>query len=452
MLKNKLAFLLLIYLRELAKLQLAKIRPTVIGVTGSAGKTSLKNAIAAVLKDRRKVKVSYKANSESGIPLNILGLKPIDYSPLDWLRLSLLGPVKLITNWDGYEIYIAEMGIDSPHPPKNMEYLLTIVHPKVGVFLNVLPVHGEYFDQVVPKSLRDERQRREKVMDAIAAEKGKLIESLPKQGIAVLNNDDPRVRNFATKTKAKVLTFATKRAADLTAKVRGTSLKGFRMEVKEGKTIEKLQLSQLLDEHYAHTFLAAIAVGRSFNVSLSECIRGLKQHFKLPKGRMGVIPGIQGTIILDSSYNASRETMESALRTLSLVAPKRKVAILGDMRELGKIAKLEHEEVAAVSATTADLVITVGPKMRQWFVPRLLELGFPSRKLRSVLNPYAALSIARRLIRQEDTILIKGSQNTLFLEIVTEGLMQNPKDAEGLLCRRGAFWDKKREELKKAKD
>ncbi|MCH7951900.1 UDP-N-acetylmuramoyl-tripeptide--D-alanyl-D-alanine ligase [Patescibacteria group bacterium] len=445
--KERLTLLFLKFLRALAKIQLAKIRPTVIGITGSAGKTSLRNAIAAVLKDAYRVKVSIKANSESGIPLNILGLTPTDYSLGEWIRIALRAPIKVLTNWKFYDIYVAELGIDRPHPPKNMEYLLTIVKPKIGVFLNALPVHSEYFDELV-QDTQDPQKRREKVADLIAEEKGKLIRSLPKNGTAVLNTDDKRVRKFVQRTKARVITFATEGRAELTAKGVKIGLDGFSMQVREKNAVEKLTLNQILDKHYAQTLLGAIAVGRACGLPLTTCLRSLEKNFQLPPGRMTVIPGIKGTTILDSSYNASRKTTISALKLLAHVAPKRKVAILGDMRELGKVGKLEHEEVAKIAEKTADRIIAVGPMMRNWFVPRLKERGFPEKAVQSFISPYDAAKAARELIEKEDTILVKGSQNTIFLEIVVEALMKNPKDSK-LLCRRGRFWDKKRQELKR---
>lgn len=446
--KDRLAFLVLIYLRELAKIQLKKIRPKVIGITGSAGKTSLRNAIAAILKDNYRAKVSIKANSESGIPLNILGLKPIDYSLLDWIRLTILAPIKLLTNWDYYDIYVAEMGIDNPNPPKNMEYLLTIIKPSIGVFLNALPVHSQFFDELVPLSVTNSKKRGEKVADLVAAEKGKLIRSLPKSGTAVLNLDDERVKKLVRRTKAHVITFATKGRADLTASEIKTELHGFSMQVREKDDLETLKLKQALDEHYAQTFLGAIAVGRAFGLSLKECTTKLELNFRLPPGRMSILQGINQTTILDSSYNASRQTMISALELLSKITRKRKIAILGDMRELGKIARKEHEEVAKVAKDSADVVIAVGPMMRKWFVPQLVKLGFDEAKITSFINPYEAASAAPDLIKKEDTILVKGSQNTIFLEIVVEKLLQNPQDMR-LLCRRGKFWDAKRREFKK---
>ncbi|PIR62784.1 MAG: hypothetical protein COU65_01665, partial [Candidatus Pacebacteria bacterium CG10_big_fil_rev_8_21_14_0_10_42_12] len=136
--KRLLSGLVLRYFRSLAKIQLKRTKPLIIGITGSAGKTSAMTAVAAVLKDTRQVKTSDKANSESGIPLNILGLYPKSFAPSDWLRLMIQAPTKLainlVTNQEKYDTYVAELGIDSPFPPKNMGYLLTILHPDIGIF------------------------------------------------------------------------------------------------------------------------------------------------------------------------------------------------------------------------------------------------------------------------------------------------------------------------------
>ncbi len=180
--KRILSLFVLYYLRFFAKLKIAKINPTIIGVTGSAGKTSCVAAIQAILKTKYTVKTTGSANSESGIPLAILDLKMNDYSVFDWIRVILSAPFFTTKKCD---IFVAEMGIDSLEAPKNMEYLLSIIQPKIGVFLNALPVHTEQM-----KSVQN-----------IFEEKSKLIKSLPAGGTAVINSD------YDIETKAKVIKF-----------------------------------------------------------------------------------------------------------------------------------------------------------------------------------------------------------------------------------------------------
>lgn len=439
---------ILFYLRFLAKLQLIKVKPLIIGITGSAGKTSLRYAVAAILQDKYKVKMSSKANSETGIPLNILGFPPRSYAYRDWLWLLPLALWQLLTNWEKYDIYIVELGVDSPCPPKNMAYLLTIVQPKIGVFLNVLPVHSAAFDSLVPTTVSASK-RKQLLTDLIAAEKGKLIASLPQDGWAILNSADKRVIAFKNKTKAQVITFGSA-SADLRAGQVQSTLKGFSIQVIAANQSARLQLLNLpLPQHYAQTFLAAIAVANSFNIPLKSAVSSLQSNFHLPPGRLSLIPGLKNSLILDSSYNASRAPMISALNLLNRIAPARRLAVLGDMRELGQSAKIEHQLVARTAVKTCDIIVTVGPLMKQYLVPEVLRLGFPQKNLYSFTHAYqAAKALKSSIIQNQDTVLVKGSQNTIFLEIVVQALMKNPQDSERLLCRRGKFWDKKRRALR----
>ena len=358
------SWFILRYLRFFARWQLKKINPDIIGVTGSVGKTSTTLAIGAILKTKYQTKICSGMNSESGIPLNILGLKLVNYSAWDWLRVMLLAPVMILINWRKYEKYVVEMGVDEPKSPRNMEYLLTIVRPRVGVWLNVAPVHTQQFGSV----------------EAIATEKGKLIAQLPDNGMAILNKHDPLVWQWSKKTKAQVISF---------------------------------------------TDDAAAAVGKVFGINE-------KVDFKLPPGRMSLIPGIKNSLIIDSSYNASRESMFMALRVLGSYKNRRKIAVLGDMRELGDLAKQEHEAVAEEASKVADVIVTVGPLMKQYLRAKYSFMS--SREAGRFIND--------KLIQEGDVILVKGSQNTIFLEIVVEMLMQHPEQADELLCRRGKYWDK----------
>jgi UDP-N-acetylmuramoyl-tripeptide--D-alanyl-D-alanine ligase len=400
-------WLVVYYLRLLAKLQLFKVKPLIIGITGSAGKSSLQNAVAAVLKNKYRVKVSEKANSETGIPLNILGFPGRNYSYADWFWVLPLATWKLLTNWEKYEIYVVELGVDSPRPPKNMGYLLTILKPKIGVFLNVLPVHTEAFEGLPGNPV-----------DNIAKEKGKLITALPQDGWAVLNANDKRVISFKTKTKAQVVSF-----------------KKFKLELK----------NLILSDEYQASFAAALAVAKILGINQKQAVANLKKNFKLPPGRMSLIEGIKNTRIIDSSYNASRVPLIASLKTLAQIARGRKVAVLGDMRELGSLAGKEHRLVAQAAVKTTEVIVTVGPLMQKYFVPEVLRLGFKRTNLYSFSRAgQAAEALKKQIIQPGDTILVKGSQNEIFLEIVVEALMAKPQLADQLLCRRGRFWDKKR--------
>ncbi len=365
---KRVSLLVLYYLRFWAKRKLDQIKPLIIGVTGSAGKSSCVAAIEAVLKEKFKVKTTGTTNSESGIPLAILGLKPNDYSVLDWIRLVLLAPIGLISKGEREEVLICEMGIDSLEWPKNMDYLLTIVRPKIGVFLNALPVHTKQMKSV----------------ENIFKEKSKLILSLPADGTAIVNEALPEIA-----TKAKVIKFKD-----------------------DGSPIPP-----------------AVAVGKIFGITKLP-------KFDLPPGRGSFFEGINGSKIIDSSYNASPVTMVNALEFLKKTVGKRKIAVLGDMRELGDLAEKYHREISQKADECANMIITVGPLCKQYF--------FKSSKLIVQWdNYYQAGEFLQKILQEGDVVLFKGSQNTIFLEGAVEMVLKNKKDADKL-CRRGSFWEKQR--------
>lgn len=400
------------YLRLFAKLQLAKVSPTVVGVTGSAGKTSAVAAIRTILSSRYRVRATEGGNSESGIPLTILGLKMRSYSVLDWLRVIVLAPLKVFFDWHRYDIFVAEMGVDRPYEPKNMTYLLRIIRPKVGVFLNALPAHTEFFGRDT-----DKEASREKLVERIAAEKGKLIVSLPPDGHAILNADDKNVFRFKDETDAMVMTFGT--APD-------AAVKNFLVEPKHFA----------LTDDYGYTLAAAAAVGSVFGIPVPESKELLAKHLRLPPGRMSVLRGVRGSEILDSTYNASPGPMRGALKLLrERGAGHRKIAVLGDMRELGGLAPEAHREIVEEACKVADAVIIVGPSMKQ-FAPE------NERILHRFTYAFEAGVFLRSFIKEHDIVLFKASQ-AVFLETAVELCLADPSDAAHL-TRRGAFWDEER--------
>ncbi|MBP7768336.1 UDP-N-acetylmuramoyl-tripeptide--D-alanyl-D-alanine ligase [Candidatus Woesebacteria bacterium] len=437
--------LILSYFRMLARWQLLKIKPTIIGVTGSAGKSSTLEAIAAILSQEHTVKVGRKANSESGIPLDILGLKPTNFSLLDWLRLSISAPLQLLTNWQRYEYYIVEMGIDSPLPPKNMSYLLTILQPDIGVFTSVGAVHSQPFDHLVVGKTAQERA--DSLTELIAQEKGKLIKSLPQTGLAVLNKDQSALLRGATPTQAKLMTFSHHdAAADIQIAKTTWDENGTHFVFTTGEEKVGLHFSRyILPEHFGGTFAASLCVGLYLGYSPYRSCKLLEKNFELPPGRATLIPGINHSTIIDSSYNSSARPLLDLLEMLKHLRAGRRLALLGDMRELGEISQFEHEKIATVASDILDEVYLVGPLMHQYAAPIFEKKGVP---VRCFTNAYTAGQYIRTILKPEDVILVKGSQNTLLLEIAIEQCMNDPETAPAVLCRRGAYWDSQRAALR----
>lgn len=430
------------YLRFFAQIQLRKIHPTVIGVAGSSGKSSLSSLLSSVLGSSFTVKTSEGKNSETGIPLSLLDISMKHYAPLDWLFVLLLAPWKVLTNWKKYDIYIAEMGIDSPVEPKNMSYLLKIVTPQIGMVTNVSFEHSVYFDPFVKADSEDERQKQ--ILALTAKEETLLLKRLPKEGTAIVNTDDEEIAVSQNRIRAHSITISTKdKAADLFVSKIAVSLEQFVMDLVWREKTYTLTINQFLPAFYAYEFLFALATAMSLDIPLSEAIERLEKSFTLPPGRLSLFQGIKDTTIIDSSYNnATPEPILGILAMLRTVPAlrRRKIAIIGDMRELGSQSRMEHEKVAHALIKSVDMAILIGPLMHNYAAPILKRANFPYF---SFVRFTDAKHTILEEIKEKDIILVKSSQNTLFLERVVEMLLADEKDV-AKLCRRGDFWDEKR--------
>lgn len=433
--KNLARSLSLFYFKVLAFLQLRKGSGEIIGITGSAGKTSCRVAITTLLASKYKVfSTEGGLNSEWGVPLAILKQQS-GYSSLAlWLKAFFGSLRTLLFDWQKYDQYILELGVDKPN---DMEYLLSFIKPRVGVVLNILPVHTEQF-----VSLGGD------LVERIAEEKGKLVAALPAEGTAVLNYDDLLVHQMGSKCRTKILSFGLNSQCDLWAEKIEVGEFGFRMLVHFQNRTYSFETPTWLNRDYAYTILAALAVGVIEGVPIEQGVEIISQNLELPPGRMGRFSGIKGSVIIDSSYNASREPTLAALDFLATFTDRRKIAALGDMRELGPLSKAEHEAVAAKAVEVADEIVTVGPQTRDYFVPKALGLGFPANKIHSFLNSQEAGEFMRdKIIQGKEAILVKGSQNTIFMERVVEVLLAAPDEDRQKLCRRGEYWDRVRNQL-----
>lgn len=429
------------WLRFWAKLALKIVNPTVIGITGSAGKTSARDVIGKIARLKfNKVKVSDKANSESGIPADILGLHFTNYSPFDWLRICLLAPIRVIIYYflfsTHFDCYVVEMGVDEPMAPKNMGYLLSILRPQVGVLLNVLPVHTAQFGKQLGIKNRDE------LIKAIAHEKGKLLLNNPGFKTGVINWGLLESGLIRKPTGEKWITFGKSKKANINIVNFNSSPMGTILILQFNKINYEIKLANfVLPDYYGETLAASFATGVALSIEPEKIIETLSRKFILPPGRGQLLKGINNSIIVDSSYNASREPMIGSLELLKKIAgDKVKIAILGDMRELGKQARVEHEAVAKKIIETANKAILVGPLMKKYVLPILEQSGFQVKWFTTAGE--AAVYIKNNLSKNS-VVLIKGSQNTIFLEIVVETLLADKNDIQKL-CRRGKFWDRQR--------
>lgn len=415
-------------LRLLAKAVLWRRKPRIVGVTGSVGKSSAKEAIFAVLSSKFRVRRNEKNyNNEIGLPLTIIGAKSGGRSLLGWIKVffrwlwALLGAEKYP------EILILEMGVDRPG---DMDYLLSFIRPETGVMTNISSSHIEYF----------------KTLDNIAREKGKLIEALPKEGAAILNNDDDLVLGLREKAQAPVFTFGFGEFADVSASNVAPIYEnnvpcGITFKLSYEGSILPMRLPGIIAPHLVYAALAAVAVGLQFKLHLVEIAEALKNFRSLP-GRMGLVEGIKNSLIIDDSYNASPASTISALEVMENFEVQRKIAVLGDMLELGEESEEDHEKVAAkVFAMKADKFLAVGDRMAA-AAGKMRPRGFSEENVLLFPDPESAGRALQNIIRPGDVVLVKGSQG-MRMEKIVEEVMREPQKAGELLCRQSSEWLKK---------
>lgn len=411
--------LFLLYWRILARLQIVKLRIlakvkkqqfVILALTGSAGKTSTVEAIKAALTPNFKVKTNQNYNSQYGLPASILGIKLDSYQKIQWLKAILLAPLKLLTYNQLPEILILEMDVDGPHEPNNISYLLKIVKPNLAVHLNVGSVHTQNFDILIPVDLKGQK-RVDFAKKLMCQEQAILTTTLEASQTAFLNLNDPFIAAYSKTLKCQVIP------------IQSQSIKNL-----------KFRHNYIFPQIYKTTFGTAITIATYFGLSKKIATSNLQKNFILPSGRASYFDGIYQSKLIDSTYNSS---LQPALEFLSLLhnqpTKNKQIAILGDMRELGNQSRQEHEKLADFALKSADLILTVGPETKKYFpnFPNIHKFDTGPEALKFLLDHPSYL--------KQSVVLLKGSQNTIFLEEVIKGLLAKPADSINL-CRQTPYW------------
>jgi UDP-N-acetylmuramoyl-tripeptide--D-alanyl-D-alanine ligase len=331
-----------------------------------------------------------------------------------------------------------------------MAYLLDIIQPDTGVFTSQGIIHAFAFDSLLAGQIfTNETAKQEQLKKLIAMEKGKLLTSLPIHGQAIFNSDDAHITIMGQQSKARQLTFGFNPNATISCQKHNlvwrnnqlTSTFSFRI-AEEATTLTLSFSSQLLFAQYAYNLAPAILLARQAGIDAATIKKALEQEFTLPASRASIFTGKNQSLIIDSSYNASG--MLDMLQTLIGLQPKqgRKLALLGDMRELGESTQALHEALAKLLLKSdIDRVFLVGQSMRQFVLPILEKSTIPVQHFTDAVM--AGKSIAKEL-RKHDLILVKGSQNTIFLEDAVVELLANPADRDKV-CRQESAWQKRKQ-------
>lgn len=366
-------------LGQLAAYYRARFDPTVVGVTGSVGKTTTKEMIAAVAAGKGPVlKNEGNFNNEIGLPLTLFGLAP------------------------KHVVAVVEMAMRGAG---QIAYLADIAKPQIGVITNIHMSHIELLGS----------------LNAIADAKGELLDYLPKDGYAILNADDAYFEYLSKRAKSNIVSFGEGALADVRAVSVGLDAQGccnFKVQTPRGEFEVRIPVP---GEHNIKDALAAIAVGEVLDVP-HDYIREALANFKAPEKRSNVIPSRQGFVVLDDTYNASPASVQSALKTLEMMEGSRKVAVLGDMLELGDHAHAAHLEIGTtVKETGVDILAVVG-QLAKLIARGAIDAGMPISSVMEFDDSWRAARELPEMLKERDVILVKGSR-AMKMEKIVEGLV-----------------------------
>ncbi len=426
--KRLLRAFLVATLNVLSRRILAKYKPEIIMITGSVGKTSTKDAVAAALSGKFYLRASEKSfNSELGVPLTVIGVTTPWANPSAWIKVLLEGMYLVVFPSHYPKLLVLEVGADRPGDITN---ILRIATPTAVVVTRLpeVPVHVEVYES--PAQVRQEEFA--------------PAYTLPHGAPLIISADDEYVVALTSGVHASIGSYGYSSGAgvhitdaEFTHKEDEVGMRA-NLEI-EGKTYP-ISAKGVLGRQQLYAPAAAVAIARALGISISDALKGLKGYVP-PPGRARVLFGKHDSILIDDTYNASPAAVEEALSSFSLMkGAKRRIAVLGDMLELGRYSVGEHERMGRLVAETADILVTVGVRaesMRE----AALQSGMEEGSVFSFASSSDASTVLLEMVRQGDVVLIKGSQG-VRMERITETLLEDERDA-ALLTRQDREWKKR---------
>jgi UDP-N-acetylmuramyl pentapeptide synthase len=382
--------------KHLARATVWRYRPAIVAVTGSVGKTSTKYAVGAVLAADRSVRISRgNFNNELGVSLGILG----DWGKIAglffWPKVILMGLWRLIVKSDYPELLVLEYGIDRPG---DMKQLIAIAEPNVSVMTAIgdVPAHVEFFGSP----------------EQVAREKGRIIECLAPASFAVLCGDSPMTVGLRERTRARVVTYGFNaendvRISDFENRIAAGRPAGISFRVGYAGNTVLVELDGVFGRAHAYAAAAGAAIGLVFAMPLGRIAEALR-GYRPPAGRMQLISGPNDTLFLNDAYNASPLSMQEALATLKSIPAKRRIAVLGDMLEIGAYAMDEHRTLGERAAKAVNILITVGPRAR-FIAEGARKAGLRKNYIFSYDTAEEAIPKLSGLLKPGDVTLFKAS-------------------------------------------
>lgn len=410
-----------------AKLVLKKYKPKIIAVTGNVGKTSTKDAIYTSLCESISIRKNQKSfNSEIGVPLTILGLENAWGNPLKWFENILKGAWSIIWKEQYPEWLVLEIGADHPGDIESITKWLT---PDIVVVTRIpgVPVHVEYF----------------KDSNSLMEEKAFLLKALREDGTAILNADDENILALGKYVKGNVIHYGVENPATIQADkyelmYDGDYLAGMQFRILYDSNIIPVVLKGVVGVQHVYPVLASACIGLALKMPLVKLTESFSKH-EYPRGRMNVLRGINNTVLIDDTYNSSPVALEFALKTLKEVLTRgRKIAVLGDMLELGAHSSSEHKKGGELVASCADALITVGVRARD-FKESAIGAGMSDKSAWSFSTSSDAGEFLVDFVKEGDVILVKGSQS-MRMEKVAAILLEDKENISKLLVRQEGEW------------
>ena len=412
-----------------ARLVLARYKPKVIAVTGSVGKTTTKDAIFACLSGRVHVRKSEKSlNSRIGTPLSILGCENGWNNPFKWGWNILKGLGLIVIARDYPAWLVLEVGADRPG---DIRAVAKWLRPTIAVLTGVpeIPAHVEYFESA----------------EAVAREKRTLAQYLRPGGGLIMNGDDARMEEARSIFRGTSETYGFGAQNDFSVFheeiiYEAGAPTGIRFHAGHKGSSVPVSIHGALGRPRIYAALAALAVAEAVGIDLSAAAHSLGE-WPAPPGRLRLLRGKNGSTIIDDTYNSSPAAALEALDVLRDVQGcTRRIAVLGDMLELGKYSAEAHRQVGARAAQCADMLITVGFRARV-VAEAALDAGMPESNILQYEqneSTRAGGELAQQA-REGDLVLVKGSQSMRMERTVFE-IMAEPERAPELLVRQDPEW------------
>lgn len=422
-------------LAALARKKLDQFKPTVIAVTGSVGKTSTRNAIAIALEAKYRVRTPVKNyNNEFGLPLAILGEKSPGRDAWEWFKLFK----RVWGMKDMPEYLVLEYGADRPG---DIGYLTNIAQPNAAVITAISPVHLENYPS----------------MQSLIEEKASLGDAVKQNGLVLLNANDETVHLMKARyTSVNVWTYGIEtgdiKATNVRVETRheesydpGEVFAILHATVHVGNDVVELELVNCVSYGALSSALAALGMAAFYKVPLSDAAQALREKLRPVPGRLNPIPGVKGALILDDTYNAAPASVAEALDALMRFTPgeewDRRIAVLGDMAELGPLSESEHRALGRHVARAADVFVAVGPQMAL-AAEEAIAAGMPQDRVEKFNNAVEAGRYLDKIVQKGDVILVKGSQS-MRMEKAVKDVMGEPLRAGELLVRQEEYWQEK---------